>query len=183
MNSREIIIFTFLSVFGFCHGQDIILFENFDSLKTSNLTATNGWIKDNLAITPSNNYKGASGSYFFGAANLSQQEESLVLSKKIEAKKYTSVKISWGAYKDALFPGAVLFQWSKDGEVWKDLKYNDVKSNGTWARVQEITLPKEAEELEKMWFKWTYKGNDNANYYAIDDLIIKGKPKDETNLN
>lgn len=167
-------IFLLLICLNITKGQEVIYSENFESKDLSAFEATEGWIKDDNAIPNSSNYKGSSGKFFYGAANGTHQLETLILKGKLSTKNYTSIKISWGAYMDAAFPGPIVLQWSADGVNWKKIKFTDVKPNSSWAKIKEITLPKEAENLEKLILKWEYVSNDNANYYAIDDITVTG---------
>lgn len=131
------------------------------------------WVIDNTAIYPlSRNYKGASGSYYYGASNGSTLTEDLTFT--VSTVSFSNVTVQWGAYKSPLFPG-IVFEWSSDGVTWNKQSFKDVLNNSVWAQTNVILLPGAAAGQPILRLRWSYKANNNNNYYAIDDIVMMGK--------
>lgn len=141
--------------------------ENFD--KSTTFESTGEWILDNLAVPKSSGYKGASGNYFVGASNASQNLEALTMKLIKTNCKSKNLELIWAAYKDVGFKPRISLEISYDGVKWSQIKFKDVPAKSAWLLIDPIIIEN---KNESFFLRFTYKGDGTPNYYAIDDVKL-----------
>lgn len=155
------------------NAQTTLYSEDFNSGTPAGFTSSAEWLIDNSVIPVSTGYPGASGGNHYAASNGSTVLETLTFDNNFSTIASTSITVQWGGYKDPSFPG-LTFEWSSDGVTWNSQAFTDVPATSTWGQTNVIALPAGAAGVSNLRLRWSYTANNNANYYAIDDVVIQG---------
>lgn len=148
--------------------------EDFNSGAPVGYSSSAEWLLDDNILPVSSGYPGASGSFHYSASNGSSGITEILTFNGVSTLAFTNVSIQWGAYKEASFPGPVVFEWSADGITWNAVAYTDVANDATWALIPAFALPAGAAGLPNLQLRWSYVSDNNGFYFSIDDVVLTG---------
>ncbi|MBS1652063.1 MAG: hypothetical protein JSU07_08655 [Bacteroidetes bacterium] len=129
---------------------------------------------DNSSGIPTCTLVSSSGGTCLATGDGTSNSNLAVTTKTFATLGFSNLVLTWNAIRfDASVPTMSLQFSTNNFATYTNITFTDVAPNNTWAPVT-VNIPAAFNAQSMVSFRWIYDGASTGNYYAIDDVFLKG---------